>query len=130
MSILVTPEHSPRIQALTITPVGDPSPALRALAERILALAAEAAPSWPDDLPLASALDRQALERALRAAGPCFGRLRLGSPSDGDGHTASAFELEGERGRAELKVGMDPGAGTVTEVSLLVKAREAAPEAW
>ena len=130
VSILVTPERSPRIQALTITPVGDPSPALRALAERILALAAEAAPSWPDDLPLASGLDRQALERALGAAGPSFGRLSLGSPIDGDGHAASAFELESERGRAELRVALDPGSGSVTEAALVARAREAAPEAW
>jgi hypothetical protein len=136
ISILVTPEPSPRIQALTVRSVGDPSPALRTLAQRILALAAEAAgevgpaPFWPDDLPLGPGVDRPALERALRAAGPVLGTLRLGLPIDGDGRTASTFALESERGNAELRVGLDPDSGVVTVASLLVKTRAAAPEAW
>ncbi len=130
VSILVTPEPAPRIQGMTVTPIGDPSPALRGLAERILGLAADPSPVWPDELPLAERLDRQALERTLRATGARFGVLRLGLPTAGDGRTTSTFELESERGHAELTVSLDPETGMVTAASVVVRKREAPPEAW
>jgi hypothetical protein len=128
--VLVTPEPTPRVQALKITGVGDPSPALRSLAERVLALAADAAPRWPDDLPLGPDLDAAAIERALRAGGARFGAMRLGLPTAGDGRSSTTFELDTDRGRADLKVGLDSATGAVTAASLLVREREAPPEAW
>ncbi len=130
ISILVSPERSPRIQRMTILAVGEPSPAIRRLAERIVTLVAEPSPAWPDDLPLADWLDRDALERTLRAAGPRFGRLRLGNPVQGDGRTSTTFELDGERGVARLAIGLDPDTGNVTAASLQAPAREAPPERW
>lgn len=128
--ILVTPEPRRRLQRLALLVVGDPSPALRGAAERILALAAEPEPAWPDGLAAGDGLDTGAVLRALRAGGARFGPLRLGLPVDGDGRASSTFEVEGDRGRLELKVALDPGTGAVTAASLLVRAREAPPEAW
>ena len=131
VSILVTPEPVPRLQSLNVTAVGDPSPELRSLAERVLGLAAVAAPSWPDDLVLAGGVDRAAIERALRAGGVRFGSMRLGLPIEGDGRATSMFELETERGgRATLKVGIEPDSGAVTAATLQVPERETPAETW
>jgi hypothetical protein len=131
VSILVTPEPVPRLQSLKVTAVGDPSAELRSLAERVLALTAVAAPSWPQDLPLAEGVDGAAIERAVRAAWARFGSLRLGLPIEGDGRATSTFELETERGgRATLKVGLDPESGAVSAAALQVPEREAPAEAW
>jgi serine-type D-Ala-D-Ala carboxypeptidase/endopeptidase len=130
VSILVTPEPVPRIQRLALRAVGDPSPKLRALAERVLALARVPEPAWPGDLALAPDVDRDALLRALRAADPRFGRMALGHPMEGDGVAASTFELVTERGTAELVVALDPATGLVTAVALRVRSREAPAEAW
>ena len=131
VSILVTPEPVPRLQSLKVTAVGDPSAALRSLADRVLALTAVAAPSWPQDLPLAEGVDGAAIVRAMRAAWTRFGSLRLGLPVEGDGRATSTFELETERGgRATLKVGLNPESGAVTVVTLQVPEREAPAEPW
>ena len=130
VSILVTPEPAPRLQRLALRPVGDPSAELRSVAERIVALAGGPDAAWPADLPLAEGQDREALERAVRAAGPRLGALRLGDPIDGDGRTTSTFEVHAERGRAELKVVLEPDTAALSAVSLLVHAREPLPEAW
>lgn len=130
VSILVSPEPRPRLQTLAIRVVGDPSPAMRAAAERILALATGSAAASPDDPDFDPAVDREVVERRLRAAGVLLGALRLGLPVDGDGRTTSRFEVDGERGAAELAVDIDDANGAITAVSLLVARRDAPPEAW
>ncbi len=130
VSILASPEPSPRIQSLEIRPVADPSPALVAVAERVLAMAAQPGPDWPDDLDLAADVDRSAIERSLRAGGARFGTMALGLPTAGDGRTTATWDLVTERGRATLAVGRAADRGVVTAVSLLVAAREEVPEGW
>ena len=130
VGLLVTPEPRPRLQRLTVRGVGDPSPAIRSLAERVLGMAARPPGAWPRDLPVTADVDRDAVLRALRVAAPRFGILRLGLPTAGDGRTTTTFDLTAERGRAELTVGLDAGGKTVTAISLAVPERESPPEAW
>jgi hypothetical protein len=130
VSILVTPEPEPRLQRVALLPVGDPSPVLRSVAERILGMAAEPAPQWPVGLPAGGDLDTEAVLQVLRAGGARFGPLRLGHPIDGDGRASSTFEIESDRGRLQLKVALDPQTGTLTTAALLVRSREAPPEGW
>ena len=115
---------------MAVLGVGDPSPVVGAAAERILALAADAVPAWPGDLPAGDGLDTDSVLRSLRAGGVRFGSMRLGLPIDGDGLTSSTFEIEGDRGRLQIKVTLDPETGVMTEAALLVPARELSPEAW
>ncbi len=129
-SILVTPEPVSRLQRLALRAVGDPSPAMLGTAERVIALAADPAPVWPSDLIVSETVDPAAVVSSLRAAGARFGVLRLGLPIDGDGSGSSTFEIEGERGRLELKVVIDPASGVLTLLTLLVPARETPAEAW
>ncbi|MCJ7712407.1 MAG: hypothetical protein MUQ32_16420, partial [Chloroflexi bacterium] len=130
LSILVTPEPEPRLQQLALRAVGDPSPALRGAAERLLACAAEPTPAWPADLPAGGEVDAGAVLRSLRAGGARFGAMRLGLPIEGDGRVSSTFEIGSERGRLELKVALDPETGALTSAMLLVRAREAPAEGW
>ncbi len=130
LSILVTPEPRPLVQQLTVTAVHDPSPALRAIAERLLALAAQPDPGWPADLPAGPDLDIDAVRRSLRAAGARFGPMRLGLPTAGDGATTATFGVDGDDGKAVLAVTVDAGTGAVTALTLSAAEREAPAEAW
>ena len=128
--ILVTPEPRPRLQRLWVRPVGDPSPAVQSLAERVLGMAARPPLAWPQDLPVTPDIDRDAVLRALRVAAPRFGALGLGLPTAGDGRTSTTFDLTVERGRAELTVGLESDGVTVSAISLVVPERAAPAEAW
>jgi CubicO group peptidase (beta-lactamase class C family) len=129
-TILVTPEPEPRLQRLDLLAVGDPSPALRGAAERILGLGGDVVPAWPSELPVSDTLDTAAVWRSLRAGDARVGSMRLGLPAAGDGRTSSTFEIDGDRGRLELTVSLDPGTGSVTAAALVVPAREAPLGTW
>jgi len=129
LSILITPEPSPRIQSLSLERVGEPSPALRALAERVLEIAADPTPAAVDALGLVPTVG-EALHPAIRAAVGRWGEMRLGRPSAGDGTSSSTFELKTDRGEAELEVAIDPETGSATSVALRDRAREAPAESW
>jgi hypothetical protein len=130
LEILVTPEAEPRLQTFRVTPVGDPSPALAAAADRLLASAAEPAPGWPSDLARGDALDLVAVERALRAAAARFGAMRLAQPTSGDGRLTTTWDLVTDRGRATLKLTLDPETGAVTEAALQAARRTPPDDAW
>jgi hypothetical protein len=129
VSIQATPEPEPRLQRLDITSVPEPTEALVALAVRVVGIANEASPAWPDDLQLAGP-DRAAIARSLRAAGARFGPLALGTATAGDGRTAATFGLACERGSAELRVGLDAESGAVTAAAIVPSDIEAPPEGW
>ena len=130
VEILVTPEPEPRIQTLRITPVGEPDPALRVAAERILGVGGDAVPAWPSGLPASDTLDTEAVVRATRAGDAVFGAMHLGLVIAGDGRTTSTWELATDRGRATIRVDMDPPSGVVTAVELRAAARKMEPEGW
>jgi hypothetical protein len=130
VSVLVTPEPRPRIQQLDVVAVGDPSPRLRDVAERLLVVAADGTVAWPEDLAAGPDLDREAAVRSLHAVGIRFGAPRLGEPREGDGRSTTTFALETERGRADLRVGVDPETGTVTAAAALVRERLPPAEPW
>ncbi len=112
-------------------PVGDPSPALVAAAERLLGAAAgEPAPAWPTDLVRGEALDPAPVERALLAGSARFGTMRLGRPVAGDGRATTTWDLVTDRGRATLKLTLDPETGAVTEAALQAARRAPPDDAW
>jgi hypothetical protein len=130
VSILVTPEPLPRIQRLDLHPVGDPSTSMIEAAERILAMVDEdgAAADPPTDL--SPTLETGVLARSIRAGHARFGAMRLGRPSAGDGRTSTTFELETERGQAELELSLDPTTAAIVRAVLRDRERHAPPEAW
>ena len=131
LEILVTPEAEPRLQTFRVTPVGDPSPALVEAAERLLgAAAAGPAPAWPADLVRGEALDYAAVERALQAGSARFGAMRVGLPVAGDGRATTTWDLVTDRGRATLKLTLDPVSGAVTEAALQVARRTPPDDSW
>ncbi|HYO41694.1 MAG TPA: serine hydrolase domain-containing protein [Candidatus Limnocylindrales bacterium] len=134
VEILVTPEASPRIQALRVTAVGDPSADLVAAAERLLdgaEMRGGVAPAWPAALAAAEAVDADRVERSMRAGTARFGRMSLGLPIAGDGRLTTTWDLVTERGgRATLKVSLDTESGAPTEAVLLAAARRPPDDAW
>ncbi|MFL5671741.1 MAG: serine hydrolase domain-containing protein [Chloroflexota bacterium] len=129
VEILLDPQVPPRIQALTLTSVADPPGALRAIAERLVALLAEPGPAWPADLVLAESLDAELVARALRASEARFGPMTLGRPIAGDGIRTATWRLFGERGSLELTLGLDEAGETLTTVSFVPVAIEVPSEA-
>jgi len=89
VSILLSPEPRPRLQALAITAVPDPAARLQVAAEAVVGATNEPAPVWPADLAVTPEVDVGAVERSMRAAAARFGRLRLRPSIAGDG-TATA----------------------------------------
>ena len=131
LEILVTPEAEPRLQTFRVTPVGDPSAALVAAAERLLGAAAGPGPTtWPAGLARVGTLDPVPVERALQAGAARFGTMALGRPTGGDGTTSATWALVTERGRATLKVALDQESGAVTEAALRVAHLAPPDDAW
>jgi CubicO group peptidase (beta-lactamase class C family) len=121
VEILLTPQQPPLVQALTLTSVPQPPPALQAAAERIVAALAVGdgeAPVWPSELAIAETLDRSGLARALRATEARFGKVRLGPSLAGDGVRTATFRLQCVRGELELVLERDPDTGGLTKVRL------------
>ena len=118
LEILLNAERPPRLQSLEIREVCDPSPALRAMAERVANLLSDEPPAaWPDDLRpparegggvTADDEGRDAADRSLRVAAAMFGPVELGPPTDGDGTTTATFPLRGHRGTLTIALTVDP----------------------
>lgn len=127
-SLLISPEPSPRIQAYDLAFIGDPSEALNAAAQAVVAALAGGA--WPEALAAGPELDRGAVGRALRAGGARFGTTALGLPTGGDGRAESTWDLVTERSAGTLRVAVDTATGAVTACELLVAAGEVPFEGW
>ena len=119
VGILLNAERPPRVQALDITSVPAPPPALVSIAARIVDILAVPGPPWPPDLVLGDEVDRATLERELRATEALFGPLTLGPVTAGDGERAAAWRLRGERGDVTLALELEPDAGVITAASLV-----------
>ncbi len=130
VSILLSPEPRPRLQALAITAVPDPSARLQDAAEEVAAATNEPAPVWPAGVGRAVDLDVAVVERSMQATAARFGRLRLGPATAGDGVTTATFEVIGVDGRAELAITMEPETGVVTACTISVPERVAPVEGW
>jgi CubicO group peptidase (beta-lactamase class C family) len=123
VEIGLTPELPPRVQTLELRSVPEPPAALAALARRIVEALGTPEPAWPADVPLAPAVDRPAVERALRAAEALFGPLRLDRPTAGDGERTATWRLTSERGTLDLRLAVDPADGSPTEVAFVPETR-------
>ncbi len=124
LEILLSPELPPRVQTFGVTSVPEPSPALRAAAERIVAAlqpAADGRPvsiDWPSDLTLGKDVDVAAIVRAMRATEARFAPISIGQPIEGDGERKVIYRLELPRGRVDLALTLDPVASCLDAVSL------------
>jgi CubicO group peptidase (beta-lactamase class C family) len=127
LEILLTAERPARVQTFSVTSVPEPHPALRAVAAHVAAALVPPAPggpapAWPVDpaLPgLAPALDRSALDRAVRAAEARFSPLTLGPVLASVPDRSATFRLQGDRGRVELQLERDPASGELIRAALV-----------
>jgi CubicO group peptidase (beta-lactamase class C family) len=121
LELLLSPELPPRVQTLNLTSVPEPPPALRAVAERVVAAldAANGTPAaWPPELAIDPSLDPAALDRTMRATEARFGKMRLGQVIAGDGSKAATFRLDCQRGHLDLALERDSASGRLTKVRL------------
>lgn len=125
VEILLSPKVAPLLQALSLTSVAEPSPALRAAAERIVeaiqppAAGRPVAVDWPADIAVGSSVDLGPVVRSMRAAESRFAPLRLGPAIAGDGEEKATFRLVGERGLLDLSLAIEPADGCLASVALI-----------
>ena len=84
-----------------------------------MALLAEPSPAWPSDLPLASAADRLASERALRVAAARFGPVVLGRSTAGDGEKTATWRLSSDHGDLDLRLELDVAGGSLDKAGFV-----------
>ncbi len=113
------------MQSLKLTSVPDPSALLAAHATRFVALLAEPRPAWPSDLPLGSAADRVASERALRFAAARFGPVVLGRSTAGDGEKTATWRLSSDHGELDLRVELEVPGGSLVKVGFVPRPMQA-----
>ena len=124
VEILLSPELAPKVQTFSVTSVPEPSAAIRAAAERIVAaMAAQdrgpVAVDWPAELSVGATVDLGAIVRAMRATEAKYAPITLGRVVDGDGETKATFRLSGARGDLDLALVMDPSRDCLAEVRLI-----------
>jgi CubicO group peptidase (beta-lactamase class C family) len=119
--IRLSPERSPRVQALAVAvPPAPGSPLADALGSLLSLLNGDVA-GWPPSLPVAGSLDTDRLARQFRMAAAWAGRCRLGALRAGNGETAATTEIDGETGRLVLAISIDPAAPLLHQVDLFVQ---------
>ena len=118
VEILLNPERPPRVQTLTITSVPQPPDALAAIVESVVTALNGPDPRWPAGRTLADSVDRDQLERDLRASAAIYGPFVLDRPIAGDGTTAATWRLAGDRGSLTLTLELDGPYGALKRVAL------------
>jgi hypothetical protein len=130
VAILLSPEPEPRIQGLRITSVLDPSEALTAIAQRLVAASGPGG-VWPAGLEAGDKVDRDVVLRGLRviAAWLGDGPASLGTVTAGDGATTATWDL-GSPVAGTLRIALDKETGALAEVEVSAAERTAITEAW
>jgi CubicO group peptidase (beta-lactamase class C family) len=121
VEILLNAERPPRVQSMDIREVPEPSPALRALAERVAdLLSGEPPAAWPDDLRPAGTVEatRDGADRSLRAAAAMFGPVAVADPTHCESPNAATFPLRGDRGALTVTLAVDRNTGKLTDLVL------------
>ena len=124
VEILLSPKVAPLLQALNLTSVPEPSPALRSAAERIVGAIQPSASGgpltidWPAGLAVGASVDLGPVVRSMRAAEARFAPLQLGPAIAGDGEEKATFRLVGERGMLDLSLAIEPRIDCLTAVAL------------
>ncbi|HEU0242628.1 MAG TPA: serine hydrolase domain-containing protein [Candidatus Limnocylindrales bacterium] len=133
--IQLSPEPVPLIQALAVTAVVEPSPALRAAGEAIVAAAGAAA--WPVGARAAATVDRDVVTRGLSVVAGWLGEVELGPQLLGDGTTTATWELVTPgattrigRARARLAITLDAASGELAAVTVEAAPAVAPAEGW
>jgi serine-type D-Ala-D-Ala carboxypeptidase/endopeptidase len=122
--IRLTPERTPRVQSLRLTPVPEPDSRLRGLLDTLLVAINDGATIWPSSLPTAPSLDRERLTRLLRLASAWVGTCRLAEFYAGDGTTNVTAKLAGTLGQLILMVSTEPDDLLVTGFTVSVDGEE------
>lgn len=116
LSLELTSDLPPRIQALVLRPALPPDARLREAAARAAALLAR----WDDGAAralAAPALDLGKARAAFLRAAAEHGACGPPAPRFGDGAGQGTFRLRCERGEVDLSLGLEPAGGRVTTMA-------------
>jgi CubicO group peptidase (beta-lactamase class C family) len=120
LELRLTPQRPPRVQTLTVTPVGDPVDPLRPAVLAVLTALNTDHSLWPGrqhGLAVPAGESEPELTRLLRSAAAWAGPCTLGSAVAGDGRLESTVRLTGRRASLLLTLAMDD-TGRLTRVTL------------
>jgi CubicO group peptidase (beta-lactamase class C family) len=103
VQILLTPEHPPRVQSLTLAIPPAPDSPLAEVLDKVIAWL-----NGGEPVPAADGVDLAQLGRRVRAAAAWAGTCTPGAYAAGDGATTVTVELTGEHAKLSLSVTIDP----------------------
>jgi hypothetical protein len=119
IEISLDPEQPARVQALSVTSVPEPPERLAAFATRLVGLLSAPGPAWPDEIPLATSVNRATIERKLRATEALYGPVEIGPVVAGDGELTATWRVSGERGGLTLQLALEAAEGPLASVALV-----------
>jgi CubicO group peptidase (beta-lactamase class C family) len=117
----LAPLAQPRIQSLRLAVPPAAGSVLQRVLETLTGLVNAAAATLPADLAVAADVSRGDAARRLRVAGTWTGPCGVAAFCAGDGENSTTAELAGESGRAELSITVDPAAGMLRQVSVVLR---------
>ncbi len=113
--VTLAPTVPARMQTLQLIAAKPLSAALKMAVNQVLKMIV----AWDEEKAktlLASSLKRKDIQSQLEAVRVQYGKLRGGDVLEGDGQNQARVRLLGERGMVDMKVGINPKSGQVTEV--------------
>ncbi|MBI1276866.1 MAG: serine hydrolase [Anaerolineaceae bacterium] len=113
--VTLAPTVPPRMQTLQLIAAKPLSAALKMAVNQMLKMTT----AWDEEKAkslFAPPLKRKDIQSQLEAVRVQYGKLRGGDVLEGDGQNQARVRLEGERGMIDMKVGINPKSGQVTEV--------------
>lgn len=116
----LAPLAQTRIQSLRLAVPPAAGSVLQRVLETLTGLVNAGAAALPADLAVAADVNGGDAARRLRVAGAWTGPCAVAAFCAGDGESSTTAELAGESGRAELSITVDPAAGTLRQVSVVL----------
>jgi hypothetical protein len=114
----LNPEHSPRVQSLTLAVPPAAGSALAGTLESLLAWMNGGAAEWPSSLAVAPGADARLIARRLRMAAVWTGDCVAGAYRAGDGAAAVSVDLAGEHATVILSLLINPATGELRQADI------------
>lgn len=116
--LLLSPQHPPRVQALTLAVPPAAGSALGQVLQSLVAWMNGAAGPWPAAVTVAPGADPGLIARRLRMAAVWTGHASIGAYRTGDGTASVGAELAGEHATVVLTLFINPATGELRQAEV------------
>lgn len=116
--LLLSPQHPPRVQALTLAVPPAAGSALGQVLQSLVAWMNGGAGSWPATVAVAPGADAGLIARRLTMAAVWTGHASIGAYRTGDGTASVGAELAGEHATVVLTLFINPATGELRQAEV------------